>query len=241
MALHKADEFLQLLDMERILWIQGHFGSHKTSFAVYLGLHFAKKGYAFVSPFSCILNEFPFPVYKGPKVGVRAVVVLDEGGLWFRTREDVDVFGAYLRKLDIYVLLPSKTEPHESFQKLTVQPVFPLDKYGIPLITYKYWQGHGGQGADGAFVWSRPAEVYDLFDSADPSGEGLMSDLLRCWVADMQDHYGQVSSVGIDFGTKEGRLNALELEQQEERRRERDVAINREHRRAGPANRYRNR
>ena len=216
-----AAEFLETLEKERVCFIAGHFGSFKTAFSVYLGLHFGRLGYHFVAPFKCVLNAWPIPKFRNPSDGVGAIIVLDEGGLWWRTRKTVDEFAAYCRKLDIYVLIPSKTEPHPSLQALILQFTGGWRDLGVQVLQGSWWHSHGGQASGGRFDWYRPQQVWGLYDSTDPATDEYMAEIIASWTSQMKQWHRRRGSGPRDFSSEShGTPQAIE----EQRARERQAS-----------------
>ena len=134
-----------------------------------------------------------------PRKGIGAVVILDEGGLWFRRRQDFDSIAAYVGKLDVVVLIPSMVPPHEQFALLVCQPVFSAFRFGIPALLYFWQMKVGGASVQGWFIWMRPQEAYGLYLRRDPSSNAGMVQLLKEWATECQRQFGQEAELGVNF------------------------------------------
>lgn len=108
-------------------------------------------------------------------IALDAVVLLDEGGMFLKTRSDVDAYLAFLRKLNLVVLVPSVEEPPRSLRTLRVQRVLDMTGLGLPVWVYR-WGIYAGEVKDtGRFYWLWPSAIFGVYstDAMPVSGSGL--------------------------------------------------------------------
>lgn len=108
MPLIGAESFTPLLDMYRLCYIGGRPGAHKTSLAHLLAVPYLEKGYKFITNCRSVWADDIDKVFLSPSDGkLKAVVVLDEGGLVFKVNVQVEQMAAYTRKMDVIYMIPS--------------------------------------------------------------------------------------------------------------------------------------
>ena len=178
MGLIGAAQFLRTVESYRLLWIAGKFGGGKTSLAFYMSEPWLKKGYRLITNGKCIwaddLSKLDFIDEWGH---LKAVVVLDEGGLEFKASVQVETIAAYAAKMDVIYLLPSFWPPVRRAQVVTAQPLFSFFTIGIPLIVYRWDVQLKGFKDGGYFYWWQPKEIFGVYSRQDP-GE-ISSDIVE--------------------------------------------------------------
>ena len=133
-----ATGFLGIVSLYRIVWITGRFGGHKTSFAYAITEDYLKRGYRLLTNSSSPWSDPPESVRLDKDGHMKAVVILDEGGLEFKVKSQMEEIASYAAKMDLIFLFPSFWPPTRSARVLTVQPVFSLISAGLPAIIYKW-------------------------------------------------------------------------------------------------------
>lgn len=171
MGLINGGQILPIIHANRLVWIAGRYSGGKTAFAYYLAKQFLKKGYRLVSNTACVWNEELENVQLMDDDMLRAVFVLDEGGLWFKTNDMIEEIAAYAAKMDCVYIIPSYWEPTRAAQKVVVQPVFGFRSAGIPAIFYKWTVKQGTFKDNGWFIWVWPQEVFGVYSRQDPGEE----------------------------------------------------------------------
>ncbi len=178
MGLIGAAQFLRTVESYRLLWIAGKFGGGKTSLAFYMSEPWLKRGYRLITNGKCVwadrLDTMEFVDADGH---LKAIVVLDEGGLEFKASSQVETIAAYAAKMDVIYLLPSFWPPVRRAQVVTAQPLFSFHTIGIPLIVYRWDVQLKGFKDGGYFYWWKPQEIYGIYSRQDP-GE-IASDIVE--------------------------------------------------------------
>jgi hypothetical protein len=170
MGLINAGTFLATVQNYRLLWISGKFGGGKTSLAFYMaGKTWLSRGYRLITNSRCVwADKFEDINFLDEFGHLKAVVVLDEGGLEFKASKQVEEIAAYARKMDCIYIIPSFWPPVKAAQVVTCQPVFGFASIGFPLTVYKWKVELGGFKDGGTFYWYNPSEIWGVYSSQDP-------------------------------------------------------------------------
>lgn len=177
MGLINGGQIVELVRAYRLCWISGKFSGGKTSFSLYLAKQFAKEGYRFVTNNNTIwadsLRDVQLYPPDDPKHAnhLRSVVVLDEGGLYFKSSKQIEQVAAYAAKMDSIYIIPSFFPPAKDVTVLTIQPLFSFQSAGLPIIVYSWKVNLGGFKENGWFAWTFPQEVYGVYSRQDPGDE----------------------------------------------------------------------
>lgn len=217
--LFNAAEFLGNFANQRICWIAGKLGGHKTAFAYLLASMYLEKGYRLVTNNLSVWSDRLADVALDDKGYLKAFVLLDEGGLFFNTSEDVREVAAYLSKMDSCVVLPSAQPPSRSAQGLILQPVWSFRNTGIPVIFYQWKLANLMQKRVGWFVWWRPSEIYGIYSRRDP---GTNCEEIRAFVNYRTEQYKRLFERDPDYSWKEEGDVQDQVSGMERRRREID-------------------
>lgn len=172
MGFINIEPFEGIISSYRMLWIGGRFGGHKTSLAYKLAERYLKKGYRLItnnrSVWADDIEKIEFNEYGQLKL----VVILDEGGLYFRNSRQIEAVASYARKMDILYIFPSFYPVARVAQVLTCHTMFNINSAGVPLYLYRWRVKIGAFQDTGVFAWYRPAEVYGIYDTLDPGESG---------------------------------------------------------------------
>lgn len=195
MGLINASPLIGIVKSYRLVWISGRFGGHKTSFAYKLAEEFLKDGYRLISNNRSVwtddLEKIEYLKIDG-EYSLKSVVLLDEGGMFFKSSRQVEMIAAYARKMDCIYLLPSFWPPTRSAQVLTIQPVFNFKSTGLPLVVYQWRVKLGTFSDKGTFFWWRPSEVYGIYDTKDPGDyAGEIVEFLIEKTEEFKEKYGR--------------------------------------------------
>ena len=157
----------------RLVWIGGRFSGGKTSLAFAIAAYYGDFGYRIITNCQSVWADDPQKVKlleQGNDAGhLKAVILLDEGGIEFETNKQVSEISAYAAKMDMIFLVPSFNPPARKFQVLSIQPVWNLKPVGIPYIHYKWTVQLGSFKEEGSFGWWFPQEVFVVYSRQDPS------------------------------------------------------------------------
>lgn len=166
-----AEPILGVLDMYRLIWISGRFGGHKTALAFQIAKRYLEKGYKLATNSRSVWAD-PFDTIQlNDKNQLHSVVILDEGGLYFKTGRQVEQIAAYAAKMDVVYIIPSFWPPTKAAQIINIQPVVSLKASGIPAIIYKWRVDIGSFKDKGFFIWLNPQEIYGTYSRQDPGDD----------------------------------------------------------------------
>ena len=157
-----AETYFRLVRNYRHVWFRGRYGGGKTSLAVATALNLLDSGLV-----KCCVANVPiaFGEQGLPEVAENAVILMDEGGLFWKTGRAFEKVAAYLRHQNIVVLIPSITPPSLQFRTLTVQRIFNLAAItGVNVWIYQWTIRAGGISEQGKFIWAFP-KVFRYYDT----------------------------------------------------------------------------
>lgn len=166
-----AEPCLGIVSSYRLIWIRGKFGGHKTSFAYALAEPYLKQGYRLITNSRSVWADDLSDVDLDENGQLKAIVILDEGGLYFKASRQIEQIAAYCAKMDIIIIIPSYFAPARTAQTLTIQPLFSLKSAGLPVIFYKWNVNQGGFKDKGWFIWTFPQLMYGIYSRQDPGDE----------------------------------------------------------------------
>lgn len=166
-----AEPILGVLDMYRLIWISGRFGGHKTALAFQIAKRYLEKGYHLATNSRSVWAD-PFDTIKlNAKNQLNSVIILDEGGLYFKSGRQVEQIAAYAAKMDCVYIIPSFWPPTRAAQIINIQPVVSLKAAGLPIIFYKWRVDIGSFKDKGFFAWWNPSEIYGAYSRQDPGDD----------------------------------------------------------------------
>lgn len=158
----------------RIVCITGSLGSGKTLITHEISEPFLRDGYKFVTNFKSAWVDEPDMIEMREKGDqVHAVVVVDEGGLYVRSFEDVKRLSSFARKLDMYILFSGKKLPHVDLQELRLYLWFDLWKnLRIPLRVWRYDVQIDVTKSYHGYLWQTGWwAFYGLYSTLDPGSD----------------------------------------------------------------------
>jgi hypothetical protein len=154
------------------VWLRGRFGSGKTAFAYRIAQYYLDQGYKLISNNANVWDEGLNVKFDLETKQLKLVVILDEGGLYFKASKQIEMMAAYAAKMDIIIIIPSFFPPARNAQVLVIQPLFNFSPIGLPITLYRWVVNLGGFKDAGTFFWSFPAEVYGIYSRNDPGDRG---------------------------------------------------------------------
>ena len=157
-----ADAFLRMVANYRVVWLSGRFGGGKTSLAVWLAAWLVKNSYArqLVSNIPIIGRSHPPPVPVN-----NSVILLDESWMYVDSWTDVKAYAAFLRKANLYLLLPSVWPPHHRLRMLECHRVFNGFVLGLPFWVYRWSLSMASIAEKGYFMLWNPQRCFNLYDT----------------------------------------------------------------------------
>lgn len=166
-----AGAFLPLVNMYRLVWLSGRFGGGKTLMAFAIAQQYLERGYRLVTNARTVWADAPDSVRLDVHGHLRAVVLLDEGGIYLKASVQVEQMCAYAAKMDVVYLIPSYWPPVRAAQVVTVQPVWSLLYVGIPVTFYKWQVRQGAMRDSGWFAFALPSKLYGVYSRNDPGAD----------------------------------------------------------------------
>lgn len=175
-----ASEFLLMLRNFRIVWLAGRFGGGKTAFATILAAYALSHGWVedVIANYPCaIANPAPTPPVRN------SLIILDESWQFARDSRAIQKYGAYLRKLGNFLILPSVFPVSSNLSLFRAERVFNAYVVGIPAWIWRWWLQQRGYTEKGYFAVIRPHEVFPLYDSYSvDTSDGAIADLLSATI-----------------------------------------------------------
>lgn len=197
MPLIGRETIVGMLQTFRVLWIGGRYGGGKTALAYRLAYELLDSGFSRHLLSNCrnVWRDEPADVVLRDGRYLDTVVILDEGGLFLRTSRDADDFLAFLRKLNVVLIVPSIKPPAPSVRMVSVQRVANLQSVGLPAWVYNVSVEYGRQRDRERFVWWRPSEIYGIYDTTDvPVDDCGIGDYLESVVSNLVESQGHGKS-----------------------------------------------
>lgn len=193
------------IDDARVCVIHGRLGAGKTLMAMEIAQRYLQRGYRLVTNVRCVWADDPDDVDLGADGALRAVVIVDEGGLYLRTQEQASALSSYARKLDCYVVICGRKLPHADLCPLSIHPWANLAKWlGLPVKLWRYDYVSGPQSYHGYIAQVGWWAYYGVYDTIDPAGDPRE---IIAWIADrtrqLHDRYSReytLSAVGSSWG-----------------------------------------
>lgn len=136
-----AGEFLQYVQLFRIVRFVGRYGGSKTLLSVAIADEFARRGYDVSGNIHLNPDLLPALQFDRAATSKKVVFVLDEAWLVFleSNKSDLKSYFAYTRKRDHIVLLPSVLDlDYKTFWPLWVERWFNGLSFGLPFQIFSY-------------------------------------------------------------------------------------------------------
>jgi hypothetical protein len=196
-----GEQFVSIVEYYRLVWIGGRFGGHKTSFAFRVARDFLDRGYRLITNAKSIWTDEMQDVKLDEKTKhLHAVVILDEGGLSFKAKQQVETIAAYANKMDVIFMFPSFFPPTRAAQVVVAQPVFSFHNIGLPLVVFKWRVKIAAFEDSGTFMWFKPSEVYGVYSRQDPGAKA--TEIVR-WLHEKTVEFEQAHGHSGDDGLPE--------------------------------------
>lgn len=188
MGLINASVALGYLKTYRVVHIDGRYGGGKTALAYRLAYELLEQGFAkyLVSNVKSIWNDDPAQIqltqHPDGQLTADVVAIIDEGGLFLKLGYDADKYLAFLRKLNIVLIIPSVRLPARDLRYLTIYRAFNAQIVGVPAWFYRLDLARGKARERDYFVWTNPSEIFGIYDTLGfPSDDAGLSDYVKRW------------------------------------------------------------
>jgi len=195
MGFMNVGPFMGIISSYRMLWIGGRFGGHKTSLAYMIARGYLEQGYRLITNNRSVWADTMENVDFNERGQLKTVVILDEGGLFFKNSRQIEAVASYARKMDCIYLFPSFYPVARVAQVLTAYAMFNLNSAGIPAYFYKWRVKLGAFQDSGTFVWWNPSEIYGIYDTLDPGDTGTT---IVEWLIRKTNEYRKMFGRGSD-------------------------------------------
>lgn len=180
MPLIQANTFLGYLKTFRVCWIRGRYGGGKTALAFRAAYELHRSGAV-----RYIISNCASPWCDNPKdvelVDGRADVcmILDEAGMFMESGIEAKQYMAYMRKLNVILILPSVLQPANLATFFSVERKYNLEVGAIPAWVYGMYLTYGHQKEQEQFIWWKPREIFGCYDTAGYPSE---ADEIKSWL-----------------------------------------------------------
>lgn len=188
------DAFLAEFEAERVLCFHGRLGSGKSLMAHAIAEYFLQRGYRLITNMSSAWADDPDDVRPLSNGQMKAVIILDEGGLYVRSFKTVQAISSFARKLDTYLIFSGKKLPHSDLQGLTISEWFNFEKHFlIPVKIYKWVVESSAGKKYSGYVWcSGFKALYGLYSTFDPGGyPGEIVKWFEGWTVRFFERFGR--------------------------------------------------
>ncbi|KAA3645708.1 MAG: hypothetical protein DWQ07_12275 [Chloroflexi bacterium] len=153
----------------RMCSIEGYLGAGKTLIALAIAEPFLKEGYRLITNMSCVWNDEHIEDWDIEE-GLKAVIIVDEGGLYLRTMKSVSDISSFARKLDCYLIFAGRRLPHEELCELILSPSYDFQRnWGLPFFRYKWTVNPQLTGRySGWLFFAGRSGYFGIYDTVDP-------------------------------------------------------------------------
>jgi hypothetical protein len=157
-----ADAFLSLFASNRTCWLRGRYGSGKTTTAFWLAdwLYATGRVDRILTNIGSPQREYPISIPVE-----NAAIVLDESWLFLDTWSAVREYAGFLRKNNLYLIMPSVFPPHGRLRQISLQRWFNGMVTGVPIWVYRWDLSDGAVKEKGYFALWNPGRVFGQFDT----------------------------------------------------------------------------
>lgn len=156
-----ASEFLEIFCAFRVCCLSGRFGGGKTALGVALSAWLLASDRV-----QYVVSNVPM-LYRTPATVplYNSAILLDEAWQYLESRQDVLSYAAYLRKFNLYLILPSVFPIHRRLDFFRVQRIFNAFAVGLPAWVYRYDLNSGKISEKGYFAIWRPDALFGTYDT----------------------------------------------------------------------------
>jgi len=171
-----AGIFVEMVKNFRVLWVRGRYGGGKTSLTVLLSGKLLAEGIV-NQVVSNIPMTFSVPASDPLK---DACLVLDEAWMYIEGRNDVKDYGAFIRKQNDILLLPSVFPVHARFSSFYVTRIFNGYIVGLPVWWYRWTLRDKDIKETGVFGVLHPVAVFGHYPTKYvPGDDGGISEAME--------------------------------------------------------------
>lgn len=212
--LYGANTLLGFLKTSRVCWLRGRYGSGKTALAHRIGYELISSGSFryLISNCRSVWADNPADVVLREGRFVDAVLILDEAGMFVDGSYKARKYLAFLRKLNVCVLLSSFLKPAAVMRDFSIKRFINWEIAGLPVWSYRYLVSDGVDRYSDVFHWVNPSEIYDIYDTAGfPSDDAGIEDWLLTWTKAAAKATGYTYNPYGGLSVTNGESSALEI------------------------------
>lgn len=187
------DGFFSEFEESRLVSIAGHLGAGKTLLAMVLAEHFLRRGYRLVTNSRSVWSD-PWDDIKPDETGgYKSVVLLDEGGIYIRTMKSVSALAQFARKIDTYIIIACKREPHEELTGLVIEPRYNAWRnWRIPIWIWRWTNRAAKVWYSGTIIEIGRSGYYGTYSTVDPGEHPFdLLGLTKNWAKALFERYGR--------------------------------------------------
>jgi len=192
MSIVVDDGFFTELDDSRMVTLTGRLGAGKTLLGMGIAERYLARGYRLATNVQSVWGDAWDAIEDLGDGGRRAVVLVDEGGLYIRSMKSVSALAAFARKLDTYIIICGRREPHEEMCELVVAPRFDFRRnFLIPAWLWR-WENRGARRPYGGHIleWGRSG-LFGVYDTVNPGANpNRLLALVEGWARSLFERYG---------------------------------------------------
>lgn len=184
----------------RVCYLGGRYGGGKTAFSFRLAYELmTNRAFGFrylLSNVGSVWATAPERVVLRDGVWADAVMILDEGGMFLDSPREAKQWLAYLRKLNIVLIIPSVIEPALIMRRCTVQRLGNFQPYGVPLWHFGWRLDSHMLKQKSSFFWWGFQEIFGIYDTLGmPADADKHLEFIEKWVKQASTTLGYNASL----------------------------------------------
>lgn len=190
-----ADVFFIILTGYRMCWLAGPYGSGKTALSVAIASELVRRELAdkVVSNIPIVGATSPPPVPLED-----AAIIMDEAHAFMDKWDNVKKYMAFVRKRNLYFLMPSVFAPHPRIRSVVLRRSFNFFLFGVPFWWFDWSITNGHITEKGSFGIWQPNHVFGVYDTnAEPLDDAGIMDALKRTIGIQDDEQRQASIQGL--------------------------------------------
>lgn len=212
--LYGTNTLMGFLKTSRVCWLRGRYGSGKTALAHRLAYELVSDGsFRYViSNCRSVWADNPADVVLREGRFVDAVLILDEAGMFVDGSYKARRYLAFLRKLNVCVLLSSFMKPAAVMRDFSIKRFINWEVAGLPVWSYRYLVSDGVDRYSDVFHWINPSEIFGVYDTAGfPSDDAGIEDYLLTWTKAAAAATGYTYNPVGGLSIADGQASGLEV------------------------------
>lgn len=181
----------------RVLWLRGRYGSGKTLAAFRIAHQLKLQGRVryILSNCASVWNDNPEDVVlieSAPNVWTAdAVIVMDEAGMFMHDTREAREYLAYMRKINVILLLASVLAPAPVVRSVSIKRMFNFERIGVPLWVFETKVIDGEQVDRERWAFWQPSEMFGIYNTAAfPADDDGIKAYIHGWVREAASKQG---------------------------------------------------